>query len=217
MAVRWYLAYSLSYRNIEELMAERGVTLDHSTVNRWVVKYSPKLEAEFTKKYKRKTNSSWRMDETYIKIIPSRAQAGKWYYLYRAVDKTGATIDFMLSKNRDEKAAKRFFNKAIGYSGKPQKITIDKSGSNNAALKSINKNLKNSDQIEIRQIKYLNNIVEQDHRFIKAVIKPMKGFKSFHSANATLIGIELHHMLHKCQHKDHVNMPIFKQFYALAA
>ena len=127
MAVRWYLAYPLSYRNIEELMADRGVNIDHSTINRWVIKYSPKLEAEFNRKYKRTVGSSWRMDETYIKV------KGKWCCLYRAVDKSGAMIGFMLSKKRDETSAKRFFNKAIGYSGRPEKITIDKSGANNAA------------------------------------------------------------------------------------
>ena len=131
------------------------------------------------------------MDETYIKVKE------KWCYLYRAVDQSGATIDFMLAKNRDEVAAKRFFNKAIGYSGRPEKITIDKSGANNAALKSINKRNIDSDKIEIRQIKYLNNIIDQDHRLIKRITKPMMVFKEFHSAHATLMGIELHHMLHK--------------------
>jgi len=211
MGVRWYLAYALSYRNIEELMAERGVQVDHSTINRWVINYSPKLEAEFSKHYKKRIGSSWRMDETYIKI------KGQWCYLYRAVDKSGATIDFMLSKTRDKKAAKRFFTKAIGYSEKPEKVTIDKSGSNNSALISINKGLNKNSKIEIRQIKYLNNVIEQDHRFIKRITKPTMGFKAFHSASATLLGIELHHMLHKGQHKDAANMPVFKQFYALAA
>jgi len=211
MGVRWYVAYSLSYRNIEELMAERGVHVDHSTINRWVIHYSPKLEAQFTKHHKRRVGSSWRMDETYVMI------KGAWCYLYRAVDKAGATIDFMLSKNRDKKAAKRFFIKAMGYSKKPDKITIDKSGSNNAALQSINKGFNKKDKIEIRQIKYLNNIVEQDHRFIKRITKPTMGFKAFYSASATLMGIELCHMLSKGQHKNAVNMPVYEQFYALAA
>lgn len=211
MSVRWYLAYSLSYRNIEELMAERGVEVDHSTVNRWVIYYSPRLEANFCENHKRKVNSSWRMDETYVKV------KGKWHYLYRAVDKFGQTIDFMLSKNRDKKAAKSFFLKAIGYAGRPEKVTIDKSGSNNSALEAINNTLKREQKIEIRQIKYLNNVVEQDHRFIKKIIAPMKGFKSFKAANSTLIGIELHHMLHKNQHVNSEKSFVFEQFYALAA
>ena len=185
--------------------------MDHATVNRWVVEYAPLLEASFTKKYKMAVHTSWRMDETYIKV------KGEWLYQYRAVDKYGHTIDFFFSKKRDTNAAHRFFNKAIGYHGKPEKITIDKSGSNNAALEDINKGLPKKGRIEIRQIKYLNNIVEQDHRFIKKITKPMKGFKAFASANATLIGIELHHMLRKQQHCEAKNMSVFEQFYALAA
>jgi putative transposase len=131
MAVRWYLAYSLSYRNIEELMAERCVCVDHSTTNSWVIKYSPFLEKEFTNKQKHLVGRSWRMDDTYIKV------KGKWWYLYRSVDKNGATIDLMLSKKRDKKAANKFFIKAIGYAGTPEKVTIDKSGSINAVLQSI--------------------------------------------------------------------------------
>lgn len=211
MSIRWYVAYALSYRDIEELMLERGVKIDHSTINRWVVKYSLKLESQFCNHHKKKVSGSWRMDETYILI------KGVWHYLYRAVDKLGDTIDFMLTKNRDKSAAKRFFSKAIGYAGKPEKVTIDKSGSNIAALKSINKNLNKKNKIGIRQIKYLNNIVEQDHRFIKKITKPMMGFKSFHSANATLSGIELHHMLRKGQYTNSVNMTIFEQFNSLAA
>jgi putative transposase len=211
MAIRWYVAYALSYRNIEELMAERGVSVDHSTINRWVVKYAPQLENNFRKKHKRKTGSSMRMDETYIKV------KGQWFYLYRAVDKDGETIDFQLSEKRNEAAAKAFFTKAINASGKPKKVTIDKSGANNAALKSLNNNLKEKDKIEIRQIKYLNNVVEQDHRFIKKIIKPMMGFKSFESAQATLAGIELHHMLRKNQYKNSEATSVFKQFYSLAA
>lgn len=217
MAVRWYVAYSLSYRDVEELMLERGVTVDHSTLNRWVIKYAPLLEAEFRKKHKKRVGGSWRMDETYVKI------KGVWHYLYRAVDKSGDTIDFMLSKKRDKKAAKRFFAKAIGAHGLPEKVTIDKSGSNKSALKSINLFLTLLSVLSgvfltilVRDIKYLNNIVEQDHRGIKRIIKPMMGFKSFEAAKSTLAGIELHRMLTKGQHKHSSNMAVFEQFYALA-
>ena len=218
LVVRWYLTYSLSYRDIEEMMLERGIKVDHSTINRWVTHYAPLLEEKFRKNLKRKTGVSWRMDETYIKI------KGVWHYLYRAVDKEGDTIDFMLSKKRDEAAATAFFEKAIESSGLPEKVTIDKSGANNAGMNAINLQLiilyflgLPFMPIIIRQIKYLNNIVEQDHRSIKRITNPMMGFKSFHSAEATLAGIELYHMLKKCQHVDGKNSTAFEQFYALAA
>ena len=131
MALRYYLAYKLSYREIEEIFAERNINFDHSTLNRWVIKYAPQLEARF-RKGKRRVASSWRMDETYIKA------KGKWVYYYRAVDKYGAIIDFYLSERRDEPAARAFFDKAIGSSGLPDKVVIDKSGANIAALDTIN-------------------------------------------------------------------------------
>ena len=126
--VRWYLAYPLSYRNIEEMMKERGVDVDHTTINRWVLKYTPEIEKKF-RKYKNPVGRSWRMDETYIKI------KGRWKYLYRAVDKEGRTVDFLLTAKRDRKAAKRFFKNAIGTNGTPEKIKIDKSGANTAGIK----------------------------------------------------------------------------------
>ncbi len=180
--VRWYLAYPLSYRHVEELMEERGVSVDHSTVNRWVIKYSPQLEAQFHRR-KRLVWTSWRMDETYIKV------QGRWVYLYRAVDKTGQTIDFLLTEKRDQKAAKRFLTKAIGRNGTPEKINIDKSGANAAAI--VGYNAEHGTTIEIRKCKYLNNIVEQDHRGVKRVTRPMLGFKSFDATQATLTGIAL--------------------------
>jgi putative transposase len=131
MAVRWYVAYPLSYRNIEEIMAERNIKLDHSAVQKWVVHYSPQLESTFRKR-KKMTGGSWRMDETYVKV------SGKWVYLYRAVDKAGKTVDFMLSEKRDRTSVLKFFKKAIGSSGMPEKVNIDKSGSNTAALSRIN-------------------------------------------------------------------------------
>lgn len=218
MAVRWYVAYSLSYRDIEELMLERGIQVDHATINRWVIHYAPLLENEFRKKHKQKVGGSWYMDETYIKI------KGEWHYLYRGVDKSGDTIDFMLSKHRDEAAAKAFFEKAIDSNQLPEKVTLDKSGANKAGIDAINLPLvllfllgEIFYQIQRRQNKYLNNIIEQDHRGIKRVTKPMMGFKAFHSAEATLAGIELHHMLRKGQHRQASNIDIFEQFYALAA
>ena len=184
MAIRWYIAYALSYRDIEELMQERGIHVDHATVNRWVVEYSPQLSNEFRNK-KKPVGGSWRMDETNVKV------KGKWCYQYRAVDKEGNSIDCILSEKRDKKAAIRFFMKSIRSSGKPIKINIDKSGSNTAAITEINSYLPKSEKIEIRQCKYLNNVIEQDHRFLKKITRPALGYKAMHSASATLEGIEL--------------------------
>jgi putative transposase len=218
MLVRWYLAYPLSYRDIEELALERGLEVDHSTINRWVICYSPQLEETFRKRYKRSVGLSWRMDDTYIKV------RGIWVYLYRAVDKEGNTVDFMLSEKRDEPAVRAVFEKAIGSNRFPEKVTMDKSGANKAGIDAINLQFALLFmlggvfmQITVRQIKYLNNIVEQDHRFVKRITKPMLGFKAFHSADATLSGIELHHMLRKGQHTKSNNETIFAQFNGLAA
>ena len=188
--VRWYVAYPLSYRHVEELMEERGVLVDHATIQRWVVKYSPLLEAAFHRR-KRPVWISWRMDETYIKI------KGQWRYLYRTVDKQGQTVDFLLTEQRDEHAAKRFLTQAIRRHRVPEKITIDGSAANEAAIKSYNE--AHGTAIVIRQVKYLNNIVEQDHRAVKRMTRPMLGFKSFAAAQATLVGIELMHMIKKRQ------------------
>ncbi|MCL6270751.1 IS6 family transposase [Sansalvadorimonas sp. 2012CJ34-2] len=194
--VRWYVSYPLSYRMIEELLTERGVPVDHSTINRWVVGICTKLEARH-RKSKPSVGNSWRMDETYIKV------KGQDHYLYRAVDKEGNTIDFLLTKKRDTKAAKAFFRKAIRQNGPPGKVAIDKSGANNYALVSINTKLKDNDpKIIIYQSNYLNNIVEQDHRFVKRLTRPMMQFKNFKTAKATLAGIELSHMLRKGQYPD---------------
>ena len=214
MAVRWKVAYPLSYRQIEEMMEERGVGLDHSIVQKWVVHYAPQLESAFRAR-KRAVGSSWRMDETYLKI------KGEDVYLYRAVDTEGNTVDFMVSRKRDKVAALSFFKKAIGSSGLPEKVTIDKSGANTAALERLNLLLFLSGLwcyfIEVRRIKYLNNLVEQDHRAIKRITRPMLGFKSFEAANATISGIELHHMLKKGQMLGQENISAWQQFYLLAA
>jgi putative transposase len=209
--VRWYLAYPLSYRQLEELMQERGVSVDHATIHRWVLKYTPRLEAAFHRR-KRSVGSSWRMDETYIKV------KGRWHYLYRAVDKSGQTIDFLLTAQRDEQAAKRFLTKAVRRHGVPETITIDGSEANAAAIRSYNQ--EHGTTIIIRQIKYLNNVVEQDHRGIKRITRPMLGFKSCEAAQGTLAGIELMHMLKKGQMVVEEGVAGFTpaaQFYALVA
>src|SRR5215831_3473124 len=150
MGVRWYVAYPLSYRHVEELMQERGVPVDHATIQRWVVKYSPLLEEAFHRR-KRPVWVSWRMDETYIKV------KGQWYYLYRAVDKHGQTSDFLLTEHRDTEAALRFLKKAIRRNGLPETLTIDGSDANEAAIKRYNE--EHGTAIAIRQVKYLNEDV----------------------------------------------------------
>jgi putative transposase len=205
------MAYPLSYRHVEELMGERGVSVDHATINRWVLKYSPQLEEVFHHR-KRPVGNSWRMDETYILV------KGKWCYLYRAVDKHRQTIDFLLTGQRDQEAALRFLTKAIRRHGVPEKITIDGSDANEAAIKRYNE--EHGTAIEIRQIKYLNNLVEQDHRAVKRITRPMLGFKSFAPAQNMLVGIELMHMIKKRQMRGKEGdegHTAAEQFYSLAA
>jgi putative transposase len=180
--VRWYLAYPLSYRQLEEMMQERGVAVDHSTIHRWVLKYSPQLEAAFHRR-KRPVSRSWRLDETYIRV------RGRWHYLYRAVDKTGQTIDFLLITHRDEPAARRFLTRAIRRHGVPETITIDGSEANAAAIRSYKG--AHGTAIVIRQARYLSNVVEQDHRAVKRVVRPTLGFTAFETAQHTLAGVEL--------------------------
>jgi putative transposase len=201
----------VSYRDLEDIMEERGVNVDHATLNRWVVDYSPLIAVE-AKKRKHTVTSSWRMDETYIKV------KGRWVYLYRAIDKFGNTVEFMLSEYRDEAAATSFFINAINANGFPNKVVMDKSGANQAGLENMNCLLMLAGLIsfvEILQIKYLNNLIEQDHRFIKKTTQPMMGFKAFHSAKATIDGIETAHMIRKGQLTKE-SIPAYKQFMALA-
>jgi putative transposase len=209
--VRWYVAYPLSTRHVEELMRERGVHVDHSTINRWVIRYSPQLEEAFHRR-KRPVWISWRMDETYIRV------KGEWRYLYRAVDKYGQTIDFLLTEHWDTEAALRFLKQAIRRHGVLETITIDGSEANEAAIKRYNE--AHGTNIIIRQVKYLNNVVEQDHRAVKRVTRPMLGFKSFDAAQATLAGIELMHMIKKRQRvveEGEEGLTAAEQFYSLAA
>ncbi|NDW57949.1 IS6 family transposase [Yangia sp. PrR004] len=211
-AVYFYVRYAVSYRDLEEIMAERGVDVDHATLNRWVVKFSTDLAAEAQKR-KLQTANSWRMDETYVQV------KGQWAYLYRAVDRDGRTLDFMLSAKRDKAAARRFFKRAISTNGRPDRVAIDKSGANLAGLQAVNvirKFAGSGRVIRIMQSKYLNNMVEQDHRFIKRITRPTLGFKAFHSAAATLAGIETAHMIRKGQIAANGKTG-FQQFASLAA
>lgn len=192
--VRWYLAYSLSLRNLEEMMAERSIAVDHSTLHRWVIRLEPLLDKVF-RRHKRPVVRRWRMDETYIKI------KGQWKYLYRAVDTAGQTIDLLLTAKRDTAAALRFFRKAIRRHGEPEVVTIDKSGTNTAALTTLNADKQDEETMTVRQNQYLNNLIDQDHRNIKRRIRLMLGFKSFRRAQTLLAGIELIHMIRKGQYQ----------------
>ncbi|MBU3895672.1 IS6 family transposase [Serratia rubidaea] len=210
--VRWYVAYALSLRNLEEMMAERGIVVDHSTLHRWVICLIPLLDKAF-RRHKRAVGHRWRMDETYIKV------KGQWRYLYRAVDTAGQTIDCLLTAKRGATAALRFFRKAIRHHGKPEVVTIDESGANTAALTTLNTDNPDEENITVRQSKYLNNQVEQDHRNIKRRIRQMLGFKSFRRTQTLLAGIELIHMIHKGQYKHTQSdrLSPAEQFYLLIA
>jgi putative transposase len=203
--------FSLSYRDLEEMASIRGASIDHASLQRWVIRFVPLID-KAVRKRKKPSGSSWRMDETYIKIN------GKWVYLYRAVDSCGNTIEFLLRKRRDAVAAKAFFRKAFKNNGIPNKVAIDKSGSNNCALNDFNEKLPEGQKIEIRQNKYLNNIIEQDHRFIKKRTKPMLGFKSFRSAKITITGIENIRIIQKGQIIGaNTNVSTFENFKMLMA
>jgi putative transposase len=223
MLVRWYVAYALSYRDVHELAAERGLSVDHSTVHRWVVTDAPRLEPEFRRRSKRAVGRRWRMDETYIKV------KGRWCYCYRAVDSDGQTVDFLLSETRDESAARALFSRAMAHQSWPEIVTLDGSRANQAALNTLNLWLEliwlhlggwrwpKGVWIEQRTSRYLHNRIEQDHRGIKRLVKPMMGFQTLATAQATLAGIELHRMLKKNQHSQAGNQTIFKQFQGLAS
>ena len=175
-------------------MQERGVAVDHSTINRWVLKVAPELDKRL-RRHLKPTNDSWRVDETYIKV------KGVWKYLYRAVDSEGNTLDFLLSAKRDAQAAARFFRRMLKaqHPQTPRVINVDKNAAYPVAMETLKGDETLAETTELRQVKYLNNVVEQDHRNIKRMTRPMMGFKSFNSARRTLCGIEAISMIKKGQ------------------
>jgi IS6 family transposase len=193
-AVRWYLRYSLSLRDVEELLEERCLEADHTTVWRWVQRYAPELEQRM-RRHLKPTNKSWRCDETYIKV------KGRWCYLYRAIDSAGATIDFLLSANRDADAAKRLFRKALSTPLHPQPrvINTDLAPIYTSAIPVIKKEGVLRRRCRHRPVQYLNNILEQDHRAIKCRVNAKQGFREFHAARRTIQGYEAIHMMRKGQ------------------
>ncbi len=219
LCIRWYLAYNLSLRNLEEMMAERGISVDHATIHRWVVRYSPELLKRFDAR-KRAVTGKWHVDETYIKV------RGRWIYLYRAINSNGDTVEFWFSERRNLAAAKRFVRKALRRHGRPERIVIDGSQTNREAILSCDTESRLQDRsrrrlkpIVIRQSQYLNNHIEQDHRAVKRRVRPMLGFKSVDSARVILSGIELVHMMRKQQAKYACaqQLSLAEQFERLAA
>ena len=194
LCVRWHLRYSLSYRDIEEMMLERGLHVDHTTIYRWVQRYAPELEKR-CRPHLNVTTDSWRVDETYIKVKK------QWVYLYRAVDSQGNTLDFFFSPTRDAKAATCFFLKtfATAHTVEPRVINVDKNAAYPKSFNELKAERHIPEGCELRQVKYLNNMIEQDHRFIKRLTKPGMGFFSFETAWRTLQGFEVMNMIRKGQ------------------
>ena len=194
LCVRWYLRYALSYRDLQEMMAERGLSVSHTTIFRWVQHYAPEIDRR-SRPHLKATNDSWRVDETYVKV------GGRWMYLYRAVDSTGQTLDFLLNETRSARAAKRFFRKVLGRPKRvaPRVINVDQNAAYPGAIRDLKEAGLLPDTCELRPVKYLNNIVEQDHRFIKRRVKPGLGFGSYPTAWRTIQGYEVMHMIRKGQ------------------
>jgi transposase-like protein len=210
---------TLSLRNLEEMMAERGIFVDHATVHRWVVHYSPKLLKRFNRR-KRPVTGKWHIDETYIKV------RGRWMYLYRAIDSNGDTVDFWFSERRNLAAAKRFLRKALKRHGRPERIVIDGSQTNREAIVYCDMTDRLQGQtrqklkpIRIRKNRYLNNRIEQDHRAVKRRVRPMLGFNAMNSARVILGGIEMIHMMRKQQaiYAQNPQPSLAEQFERLAA
>jgi transposase-like protein len=194
LCVRWYITYRLSYRDLVAMMAERGIKLSHTTILRWVIRYVPEFEKRWNR-WSRGVNSSWRVDETYIRV------RNKWQYLYRAVDKYGKTVDFLLRPDRSIAAAQAFFRKALATSLPrwPRKVTLDGYRPSHQALRLLRREDPKWKYVLVRNNQYLNNIVEQDHRAIKRRCSWMTGFKSDRNAAITISGIELAHRIRKRQ------------------
>ena len=193
LCVRWYLRYKLSYRDLVEMMAERGLSVAHSTILRWVRRYTPEFDKRWNR-FSAQAGTSWRVDETYVRI------RGQWAYLYRAVDASGKTVDFRLSTRRNVASAKAFFRKAVRSQGRlPETITLDGYAASHRAVRELQQQGRLAELTKLRSSKYLNNLIEQDHRNIKSRLGTMLGLKSFASAANTIRGVELMHRIRKGQ------------------
>jgi transposase-like protein len=194
LCVRWYLSFKLTYRDLVSMMNERGICLAHTTILRWVQHYTPEFVRRW-QRYARTIGGSWRMDETYVKV------RGGWMYLYRAVDKSGKTVDFYLSRSRDMNAAKAFLLKAMKGQRVPTKITLDAYAASDRAMADLKKDGELPKRVLLRSSKYLNNLIEQDHRRIEHRLRPMLALKSFRNAVVVIGGIELAEKIKKQQFK----------------
>jgi IS6 family transposase len=194
VCVRWYCKYGISYRDLEEMMSERGVTVDHTTLFRWVQHYAPVMEKRI-RWYQRYTDASWRVDETYVRV------GGEWAYLYRAIDKNGEIIDFMLSPRRTAKSARRFLGKALKLREEcpPETINTDQNEAYGKAIRALKRAGTLEKNVKHRQVKYLNNRLEADHGALKRLINPTRGFKTLPTASATIKGFEVMRMIRKRQ------------------
>ena len=194
--VRWYCKYGISYRDLEEMMLERGVEVDHTTLFRWVQQYAPEIEKRLRWYYQPRLAESWKVDETYVKV------KGVWKYLYRAITKSGKTLDFYLSSTRNAKAAKRFLGKILRRMKeyeKPDTINTDLAPSYGQAIRELKEEGYLGEEVLHRKVKYLNNRIEADHGKLKRLIKPTLGFKSMKTAYATIKGFEVMRMFKKGQ------------------
>ena len=196
LCLRWYFRFKLSYRDLVAILGERGLSISHSTILRWVVRYADTCEKRW-RRFERPVGGSWRVDETFIKI------RGQVMYLYRAVDGQGNTVEFCLSRTRGIAAAKAFFRKALKHHREPHSITLDDHQPSHSALRRMGMNgefnYRGRNAMKIRCCQYLNNVVEQDHRRVKGRLRPMLGFKTFYNARRVIIGIELAQKIHKRQ------------------
>ena len=209
---RWVGVPLTGIRRRQDPIADAADWAQESMANQASVVVDGRDQLKAFRKRKRgigAVGKSWRLDETYIKI------RGEDRYWYRAVDKQGNTVDFLLTAKRDRRAAQRFFTRAVKNNRLPKIVNIDKSGANNAGIKDYNR--QNRTTVVIRQCKYLNNIVEQDHRAVKRITRPIQGFKDFRCARIILGGVELMHMIRKGQMRDDGRgLSAAQQFYMLA-
>jgi len=175
VAVRWYLRYGLSYRDVEELLCERGITVDHVTVYRWVQRFTAEF-IEAARPCRRLPGDRWFIDETYVRV------SGRWTYLYRAIDQHGQVIDVMLSRHRDLPAARSFFDRALAVGVRPTEVTTDRAP---AYPRVLDEYLPAALHV-VEQ--YANNPIEADHSRLKARLRPMRGLKRFRSAQTLAAG-----------------------------